>query len=118
MAFGGGRLMRALMLMICCCWPTLASAYTVNDVLADRAYATIAVGSAGDAFMWANTALKTRGDQPLFCPPEKLAIKNEQYLDILQRYVQDRPSVGTDSSAVFPYALLRALVEVFPCPPN
>ena len=66
-----------------------------------------------NGFGWANSELKERGQAPLFCPPEDLAITAEQTADILRRFVRERPQAGNAPAGL---ALLMALQNVFPCP--
>ena len=60
---------------------------------------------------WANSSARNEG-HGLFCPPEKMAITPEQYLDILDRYMRDHPG-GADYMGL---SLVLALKETFPCP--
>lgn len=72
------------------------------------------MSSFDDAYGWANAELKSRRKQePLYCPPDKMALTGNQLLDVLRREVKDRPKNGE-----FPVAmtLLVALQHVFPCP--
>jgi len=47
-----------------------------------------------------------------FCPPEKMAVTEEQVQSILDRYIETHDQKGSDPIGL---ALLLALEEVFPC---
>jgi hypothetical protein len=62
---------------------------------------------------WANTAIANeRKEQPIYCPPAKLALTGDQLIDIIRREVSDHPSVGT---APFGLVMIKALEKLFPC---
>lgn len=64
-----------------------------------------------DGIAWANSIGRNEG-HGLLCPPDKMAITPEQYLDILDRYMRDHPG-GADYRGM---SLVLALKETFPCP--
>lgn len=72
------------------------------------------VGSAGEAFGWYNLELKARGEHPLYCAPEKLAITREQYMEILKRKVAEDKQKSADFRS-WPLFLLNGLIDTFPC---
>lgn len=65
----------------------------------------------GNGLSWANTASKMKHGKPVFCPPGKIAITAEQYIDILHRYVEDRPDMRGDGVGG---PMLFALEDAFP----
>jgi hypothetical protein len=87
---------------------------TAADVLAalggshpDQLVKVIAEG-----FSWANASLSSDGKPPLFCTPQNLVLTPEQEIDILKRYVQDKPKFG---GVEVGFALMEALKHAFPC---
>ncbi|HWP24758.1 MAG TPA: hypothetical protein VNL39_00245 [Xanthobacteraceae bacterium] len=71
------------------------------------------LGGLENGFGWANTYLQSQRQQtPLYCLPDKLALKSEQIIDILRRGVREDAKLG---NAPFGLAILVALQRVFPC---
>ena len=60
----------------------------------------------------ANAYLVSRGNPPLYCQPENLAITANQAGDIIERYVKKIPGNKNTSMDT---VLLHALIDVFPC---
>jgi hypothetical protein len=72
----------------------------------------LSLNSIGSGIEWANTRIKAKGGQPLYCPPENLAIQPEQMIDMLRRLVKEYPSVGDLPAGL---VLIRAYEATFPC---
>jgi hypothetical protein len=70
-------------------------------------------GVLGLGFYWSNTFLEADGGKPMYCPPQKLAITSQQYMEILRQHVQENPQSGDQPAG---YAMLLALRDTFPCP--
>lgn len=71
------------------------------------------LGGLENGFGWANTYLQSQRKQtPLYCLPDKLALKSEQIIDILRRGVREDAKLG---NAPFGLAMLIVLQRVFPC---
>lgn len=66
-----------------------------------------------NAFGWANGDLLAQKQPPLFCPPQNLAIGNQNVYPLLDAFFTNHPGVSDD----FPIGLviLRALQGAFPC---
>ena len=76
------------------------------------------LGGVGEGFAVANEMMKFRGQQPLFCPPEKLGLVPSQLRDILEREVKRTPPRGNpwrDKDFVS-LILIYGLMDTFPCP--
>jgi hypothetical protein len=88
---------------------------TVNEVLAraNERSTQLIVASTADGISWSNSYLTMMKQQPMYCPPQKLAITVSQYMDILRRHVQEIPADGHDPIG---FGLLNALQKTFPCP--
>jgi hypothetical protein len=70
----------------------------------------------GTGFSWANAVLEGRGQQPLYCPPSKLEVTAENYLDILRLYIEKKRSrLEKVPNAVIEPLLLYGLIETFSC---
>jgi hypothetical protein len=78
-----------------------------NSVYA--AYITGTINALG----WANGDLVAKKHKPLFCPPEKLAIGNQNVYPLLDAFFANHPGISDD----FPIglAILRSLQSEFPC---
>jgi hypothetical protein len=78
-----------------------------NSVYA--AYITGTINALG----WANGDLVSKKRPPLFCPPENLAIGNQNVYPLLDRFFANHPGLSDD----FPIglAILRTLQAAFPC---
>ena len=66
---------------------------------------------------WANTVVSNRGQSPLYCAPGKLAITTENFLQILQDYIEKNPEIIKPLGPDLPIGLLllKALQDAFPC---
>ena len=51
----------------------------------------------------------------LWCKPEKLAMSNNQYAYLLSDYVDKNPEYKTRPMKQFPFVLVWALMDTFPC---
>jgi len=87
---------------------------TVNDILKDprSGFARLYIDGLGSGLSWANVAAKMKG-KPVYCPPGKVAITADQYIDILRRYIADHPHMTNDFVGG---PMLFALEDAFPCP--
>ena len=70
------------------------------------------VSALGTGIQWANVVAHDNG-QPIFCPPEKLAITRDQKVQLLRTIVKDNPRLANASAGL---ALMLAYKETFPCP--
>jgi hypothetical protein len=71
----------------------------------------------GEGIGWANNE-PTTGRKPFYCPPEKLAVNLENYMDILNRQIKTLSMRLTQSQleeAWIGLLLLKGLQEAFPC---
>ncbi|CAD6511821.1 hypothetical protein LMG28140_00507 [Paraburkholderia metrosideri] len=66
-----------------------------------------------NALGWANGDLLSRKQAPLFCPPQNLAIGNQNVYPLLDEFFTNHPGISDD----FPIGILilRALQGAFPC---
>ena len=79
------------------------------------------VSATAQAYLWANADAETKGRQPLYCAPARLALTSEQVQDILDRWLDRRPAaLGPESDAYLALEVLLALQATFPCqtPPD
>lgn len=71
----------------------------------------------GRGVFWANALLRYRGQQPLFCMPEKLALDGPLIESLLEQEIR-KPASGVpykEDASIEPI-ILRALEVRFPCP--
>jgi hypothetical protein len=66
-----------------------------------------------EGFSWSNVLVKNRGEKPFYCQPEKLALKFEQQIDILKKYVVQDPRMV---DAPVGLSIFYAMRYTFPCP--
>jgi len=71
----------------------------------------------GVGFYWANMHLDQSGKPPLYCQPVKLSLSGENYLNILDRYIeQNKDSKDKLKPGTFiELLLLQGLIDTFPC---
>lgn len=70
------------------------------------------LGGVGNAYSWSNVVLRSRGERPLFCQPEKLALGLENYRDFLDREINEKHVSDSDYIELL---LLLHLRKVFSC---
>jgi hypothetical protein len=72
------------------------------------------ISGVGRGYTWTNTWLQTRKQPLLFCPPEDLAIRGENFVDILDNQIAWMGERGLSSTSM-ELTLLKGLMRVFPC---
>ena len=86
---------------------------TVKDDETFKSY----IGGVGKGLFCANLYLVIEKKPPIFCPPAKLPLSNEIYLDILDRFIKQNKDKIEQMSFEFPsveYLLLLGLIDTFP----
>lgn len=81
------------------------------------------VTGAGEAYGWANVNLKSRGQAPLFCVPQKLKLNGNNYEKIYKdeidknrlAYTPIINQLGVGSLSLVGLVLLNGLKSTFPC---
>jgi len=73
------------------------------------------IGGVGEGIFWANDKNKNLGISPLYCQPDKLTLSADNYLNILQRFIQDNKALKKHPEAPVELLLLEGLIETFPC---
>ncbi|NTH17977.1 hypothetical protein G6L73_05850 [Agrobacterium rhizogenes] len=63
----------------------------------------------------ANLKLKAIGRSMLYCQPDGLAITGDQYVHIVDGYVQKHPTWGKVDGRILPEVLTQAMMDAFPC---
>jgi hypothetical protein len=61
---------------------------------------------------WANSKMAETQREPLYCPPPNVAFTDDQIVQILRRYLSERPAVAEAPAGL---AMLMALEATFPC---
>src|ERR1051325_4487738 len=77
----------------------------VKSELPTRVY----VGAVGDGFKWANVFLQHHERPRLYCPPSDLALRIENYIDILDREIVHRDRQIAESPNDSPIEMLLLL---------
>jgi hypothetical protein len=72
----------------------------------------LVLGSYGTGITAANAYVLSEKGAPIFCPPQRLAITNEQYVQMLRDLLKAIPKFGDYPVTV---ALLFASKRAFPC---
>lgn len=86
----------------------LLAGYAIGDEWAKQYLSGLA-----DGISWSNVRL--RGEQPgrlSHCPPDNLAITDDQYAAIMRQRVRAHPDEANDFAA---NVLIKALADTFPC---
>jgi hypothetical protein len=68
----------------------------------------------GDGYLWSSIIVRGRGDAGLYCPPMRLALNAENYIQIIDEQIansHDSELANTDIALI----LYDGLVESFPC---
>lgn len=78
----------------------------------DQRTVTYTLNAIGGALLWYNVAAKVEFGQTLYCPPGRLTITGQMYLEMLRQHLRKNPS---DQTYPVAGALLAALREAFPC---
>ncbi|HBR22283.1 MAG TPA: hypothetical protein DD713_06930 [Nitrospiraceae bacterium] len=65
---------------------------------------------------WSNSALRTKNKPPLYCPPAKLKLKYENYIDIIDSQIEHlRNNKTLEGGHPLGAILISGLMRVFPC---
>lgn len=88
--------------------------YAYDKVLVpeDREKIEALIGGMENGLVWANAALKNRGQSPLYCQPGKLVLTDFQIIDMMRRAIKDAPKMGDYPLGM---AVLMTLQKTFPC---
>lgn len=90
-------------------------AYQYENV-SGHGYVAIYLSASGNALGSANASLVVRGQQPLYCPPPKLALGLHNYVDIFERELHRiRMTITKDHRITIEDVLLSGLQMTFPC---
>jgi hypothetical protein len=73
---------------------------------------TVYINGLENGYGWANATLSNNGEVPLYCQPSRLALSQDQIVDILRRFVEANPNLREMQTGL---VLLMALQEMFPC---
>jgi hypothetical protein len=74
------------------------------------------ISGVGNGIKVASIVGELHGNRPLFCPPEKLPLNQDNYLRFLDDAVAERRKKQTGGDPFVEGLLLQRLQEVFPCP--
>lgn len=72
------------------------------------------INGVGQGYLWSNTALKQRGQPPLYCPPGDLALNGKNHLDIINSQIAKFKEYRTKKIPV-ELILYYGLIDSFPC---
>ncbi len=90
---------------------------TIDDVLqnvkSDSAVEAFLIGAAR-GFEAANYRMTAVGE-PLFCPPKKVGITSDQWMEIMRAFVKEYPHVGKLKAESFAVVIGEAMIDAFPC---
>lgn len=74
----------------------------------------IHINGVGDGYSWSNGILNQRGDQAFYCPPSKIALNAENFIDIIDAQIVKLKKSGKVEIPV-ELILYFGLVDSFPC---
>ena len=69
----------------------------------------------GVGLAWANTDLESREEKKIYCQPSKLALGAENYISIIDRYLEKYPYFTEKDDWHVGMILKEGLKETFPC---
>jgi hypothetical protein len=72
------------------------------------------VNGVADGYSWANIDAEGTWGKQFFCPPEHMAVSQDNYLDILDGFIQRNKSWLEEDTPIQPI-IIRSLIETFPC---
>lgn len=73
------------------------------------------ISGVGEGIFWANNRMRNLGMPPLYCQPDKLVLTRDNYLDILERFIQENKALNKRPESPIELLLLEGLIETFPC---
>ncbi|MCC6889909.1 MAG: hypothetical protein IT536_15370 [Hyphomicrobiales bacterium] len=88
----------------------LLAGYAMGDEWAKQYLSGLA-----DGISWSNVMFRTKSGPPSWrhhCPPDKLAVTDDQYAAIMRQRVRAHPDELKDFAA---NVLIKALADTFPC---
>ncbi len=95
-----------------------ASAWTVQYFLdhvnneTERELLRFYITGLGDGYMWASALNKVRGGKELYCPPEKMALQTDNFIQIVRSRIKEHPQ---DAQQELGLVLSASLIATFPC---
>ena len=72
------------------------------------------INGVADGYGWANIDAEANWDKQFFCPPEHLAVFQDNYLEILDAYIEKNKSWLAEDTPIQP-VMMRSLIETYPC---
>jgi hypothetical protein len=109
-------------ILICCLamLPSISAAEPKTDKFMQNYQSATALSSVTKLYLkgmidgmgWANIQLKRDNQKPIYCPPPKLPLTENQAYEIIKAKASQRPHYKTTYVGL---TLLHALKDVFPC---
>lgn len=81
----------------------------------ERTILTVYIIATEQAFAWSNASLENRGDAPLYCVPARLALTDDQVLDIVARFTEAKATELSEDEMYLALFVLFAMQDAFPC---
>ena len=72
------------------------------------------VNGVADGYSWANINAEGTWGKQFFCPPEHMAVSQDNYLDILDGFIERNKSWLEEDTPIQPI-IIRSLIKTFPC---
>ena len=95
-----------------------AKDYREGMALSERTFMKVYIRGLGEGIGWANTAALSSNNPPLYCQPAKLALGFDNFIDILNRKIEElsarKPASELDKASIG-MLLLMGLQTTFPC---
>ena len=72
------------------------------------------VNGVADGYSWANIDAEGKWGKQFFCPPEHMAVSQDNFLDMLDEFIEKNKSWLEYDTPVQPM-IIRSLIDTFPC---
>ena len=100
-------------------------AYSISIIEYEEAFSSqerkgiirLYISGIGSGMMWSNIELESRGEKPLYCQPEKIALNTGNYIRIINDELakDELTEAEKELSSVAKY-IMKGLISTFPCP--
>lgn len=111
-----------LFCLIVISFPSQAKEITIRNIItyhdsneSGKTFIETMLGNQGLGLFAANTKLTVSNKEPLYCPPDNLAINQSQYFSIFRRLAEKNDYILDSKISFIPIVLMNALIKTFPC---
>lgn len=83
-----------------------------KEKVSSRDLVDVYITGVAEGYSWLNTYLSTERGQPVYCPPRDLTLNTDNYISIIDSYIEIR---NLESDVPVEVALLYGLRHTFAC---